>query len=404
MKPVTRKPLGGRALPKRQANCGLEKRRFLKASQRWRDRYHMLQEVVHDTILDWEFKARPMPWSSPVETRGSDVGPRTPEGMRWWCARIHPDDRPQVLGTLQDAFARRLSHWAQEYRFLTTEHTFVMVRHRARIVFDALGKPLHAVGAISNISNQQAKEAAETANHRKNQFLANMSHELRTPLHTIIAGSSMALDGMIGSLTDKQTEYLSLIHKSGEHLLKIINDILDISKIEAGKFSLSIEEITLEEFLHDTLQLMGPLINRKNHVLSTFLADNLPRTFHGDPVRLKQVLFNLLSNAHKFTPEGKKIRLSCYINASNHLVFAVKDEGPGIPHTELERIVQPYEQGSPQSDNTAMRGTGLGLPLSKMIMELHQGMLAIRTEVGKGSEFLACIPLAGLVSSETMSW
>lgn len=236
-----------------------------------------------------------------------------------------------------------------------------------------------------------AKEVAEEANRKKSQFLANMSHELRTPLHTVITGSNIALEGMLGPLEPQVTEYFSLIQHSGKHLLQVIDEILDFSKIEAGKFELMIQEINIREYLRQTMALIYPLAHEKGQPLQVIQAPDAPETFQGDFIRLKQALCNLLSNAQKFSPPQTPIIIRYFCEDSRYLCFSVQDYGPGIPEAEQGLILEPFEQGQP-SVYTSIGGTGLGLPLVKKIAELHQGSLEIYSKVGMGSIFTLKIP------------
>lgn len=233
---------------------------------------------------------------------------------------------------------------------------------------------------------------------RKDQFLASTSHELRTPLHTIITGSNMLQDGLLGPLNEKQSEYIAMIRSSGEHLLYLINELLDIAKIEAGKLSLNIQANDLREFIDQALLPVMPLIHEKNLRFSLHLAENLPESFQGDPIRLKQVLFNLLSNAIKFTSSGKELQLHCYASEDKRmLVLSVRDEGFGIYKSDLKRIFEPFEQGTQPQEGGYIKGTGLGLSLAQRIVEMHQGTIQVKSEVGVGSEFSVYLPLTSLV-------
>jgi PAS domain S-box-containing protein len=267
--------------------------------------------------------------------------------------------------------------------------------HRVDVLIGAAlleGSQENVVACILDISERKAKEQAELANLRKNRFLANMSHELRTPLHTIIAGASMGMEGMLGPVTEKQAEYYQLIYKSGEHLLQMINDILDISKIEAGKEVLVLQDFHPASFLEEAINMVKPLMAERGQVFSLEIQEPLPALYRGDPVRLTQVVCNLLSNAHKFTPEGKHIVLRSGLTDAGEWFISVRDEGPGISAEDMEFILQPFEQGKTQS-TTLIKGTGLGLPLAKRFISLHHGELDIHSPSGSGSEFVVRLPL-----------
>ncbi len=321
-----------------------------------------------------------------------------------WQQFIHPDDLDYCLHTIRKAKSR-LEQYTQEFRLRHYDGSYRWVIEVGLPRFTPNGDYAGYIGSCFDIHErkemeqrvEEAKRTAEQANIRKNQFLANMSHELRTPLHTIITGASMGLEGMLGPLNEKQAEYLNLIYRSGEHLLEIINDLLDIAKIEAGKLNLSIQEIDLIEFIEETTHPIEPLLTEKMQHFAIELSPKLPSVFRADPVRMKQVLLNLLSNAYKFTPSHKTIILSVQLASPDEIVFSVKDEGPGIPQSDLDRILQPFEQGSlPNNNDGQIKGTGLGLPLVKKIVELHQGRLEINTQVNQGSEFKVYLSLKPL--------
>lgn len=240
-------------------------------------------------------------------------------------------------------------------------------------------------------AEQQIQKSMMTT-FARGQSLVNISHELRTPLHTIISGASVMLDGMLGPLNEKQMEYILMICKSGEHMLQLIGDLLDLAKMDAGKLVLNKQVITLSEFINDMVGMMEPLFQEKEQKLELKLKEPLPTTFQADPLRLKQVICNLLSNSHKFTPREKTITICCALNPPQELVISVQDEGPGIPDSELEMILEPFGQGS-QTNLSSIKGSGLGLSLTKRLIELHQGRLEIKSTIGKGSEFTVVLPV-----------
>ncbi len=249
----------------------------------------------------------------------------------------------------------------------------------------------HAQSALKEAENEI--DRAVMANLRKDESLANTSHELRSPLQGIIAGSSMLLQEFFGPLNDKQKEYLGIIKNSGEHLLQLINDLLDIAKIDAGKLTIDIKEINLQSFIEETFKMVEPLGSEKNQMLIVQQEKNLPVTFQSDPVRLKQILCNLISNAIKFTPEEKLISLRCFLEEPTTLVFVVIDEGPGISESDLEKIFKPYEQGD-QVTLTSIKGTGLGLFLVQKLVHLLNGNIQVQSQVGQGSQFSVSLPLS----------
>jgi PAS domain S-box-containing protein len=236
-----------------------------------------------------------------------------------------------------------------------------------------------------------AKEAAETANQAKSEFLANMSHELRTPLNHIIGFTELLCDKQFGGLNPTQEEYLNDILQSSRHLLSLINDVLDLSKIEAGKMELEYSELPLREILENSL-IMVKEKALKNRLRLNLLFQEIPPTIWADEREVKQILYNLLSNAVKFTPEGGTVQLEARGLNDQGVEISVRDSGIGLKETDLERIFRPFEQG----DNSASRkyqGTGLGLSLAKRMVELHGGRIWAESRgEGAGSTFTVFLP------------
>ena len=243
---------------------------------------------------------------------------------------------------------------------------------------------------------QKAKDALEAksreleaASRHKSEFLANMSHELRTPLNAIIGFSEVLADGMFGEINEKQAEYLRDILESGRHLLSLINDILDLSKIEAGRMELEPAAFDLPQAIENVLILVRERASRRGIVLERTI-DTHPGTILADERKLKQVLLNLLSNALKFTPEGGRIE----VRASAHddvFEISVADTGVGIAPEDQAAVFEEFRQVGTVAKK--MEGTGLGLALSRKFVELHGGRISVKSHVGVGSTFTFTIPL-----------
>nr|MBA2370647.1 GAF domain-containing protein [Chloroflexota bacterium] len=249
-----------------------------------------------------------------------------------------------------------------------------------------------AVIAIQNsrlFNEIQAKSRElELANKHKSEFLANMSHELRTPLNAIIGFSEVLSEKMFGEVNDKQLEYLLDNHSSGHHLLSLINDILDLSKIEAGRTDLELSEFSLRDALENGVTMVRERASR--HAIGlTVAADGVERVT-ADERKVKQIVFNLLSNAVKFTPDRGHVR----IEATRHdgeVWVAVRDTGIGIDEADRERIFQEFQQAS-RDPERSREGTGLGLTLTQRFVELHGGRIWVESELGKGSTFTFTLP------------
>ena len=236
-----------------------------------------------------------------------------------------------------------------------------------------------------------AKEEAEAANQAKSGFLATMSHELRTPLNAIIGFSEMMQREVLGALGNEQYRaYVSDIHASGTHLLQIINDILDLSKAEAGKIDLSEDIFDLRDIMRSVDQLTAGRIYAAELTQNVDFPDELP-PISGDERKTKQVLLNLITNSVKFTPAGGLITISARWDPGIGLAVTVADTGIGIPDSDLERVLKPFEQVD-SSLSRQHQGTGLGLPLVKAIMELHGGWLDLKSDLGAGTQVTVVFP------------
>jgi len=239
--------------------------------------------------------------------------------------------------------------------------------------------------------NARHRQTAESANAAKSQFLANISHELRTPLNAILGFSEMMQAQTFGPLGARQyQEYVGDIHGAGAHLLNLINELLDLSKIEAGKFELVEEECEVPEIVEASIHLMGERALRADVTIEQHVASALPLV-RGDYRKIKQILLNLLSNAIKFTPTGGRVTVTADLAATGGVTLVVADSGIGIPPHELERVLEPFTQ----VENLLTRkhtGTGLGLPLCKALSELHGATLTLASTVGTGTSVTITFP------------
>ncbi len=239
---------------------------------------------------------------------------------------------------------------------------------------------------------REAKERAELSDRAKSDFLANMSHELRTPLNAIIGFSEMLVDEKIGPLNPDQKEFLSDVLKSGQHLLEIINDVLDLVKVASGKLELKAQRFSLSEAIAETCSIVKPIADKRNVAINVDApVDKDIITL--DPLRFKQVLYNLLSNAIKYNHDNGNVEVAVSVNEQKQIRLQVKDTGIGIKEEDLPRIFDDFIQLN-IGTTKVQQGTGLGLALTKKIIEQQKGSITAESEVGHGSTFTVVLPLA----------
>ena len=297
----------------------------------------------------------------------------------------------------------------------TLNYTLAAVAVCGEIFFLFLARQLHA-SELETSSHQAAKDTlifeleearnmsdearrhAEQANVAKSQFLATMSHELRTPLNAIIGFSEVLKSELLGPHQVPQyKEYAGDIHASGQHLLNLINELLDLSRIEAGKYDLNEEVVSLVDIAADCRRMMELRAKSKGIELVFSVGDNLPKLW-GDERAIRQVVLNLLSNAIKFTPQHGKVVLVVQRSGDGGQLISVKDNGPGIPESEIATVLSSFGQGS-LAQKTAEQGAGLGLPIVQKIMDLHQGRFDLFSKLRFGTEVIATFPRARVMDA-----
>ncbi len=331
-----------------------------------------------------------------------------------WRASVHPDDLSIDDRDLDRL--RRNQPVISELRTLTRDGRVVWVRVYAQPVLDKNSRELFGIhGAVQDITARKqaeiaiqelntslelrvtertrelaaAKERAESADHLKSAFLATMSHELRTPLNSIIGFTGILLMGLVGELSTEQTKQLNMIQDSARHLLELINDVLDISKIEAGQVELAREPYDMRAIIEKSVEKMRPLAEKKGLSLVTVVASSVGQ-MTGDRRRVEQVLINLVNNAVKFTEQGE-VRIEC-APEGEFLVTKVVDTGIGIRSEDMDTLFKPFRQVD-TGITRQYEGTGLGLSICKRLVETMGGSIWIESEWGSGSTFAFSLPM-----------
>jgi two-component system cell cycle sensor histidine kinase PleC len=318
---------------------------------------------------------------------------------------LHRRDRGRMAQAFQRAMIEQ-RNYEMEFRIIrpTGEVRFILLQGRCEL--DEEGDVIALFGIMQDITERtqherelcEAKESAERAYAAKSQFLANMSHELRTPLNAIIGFSEMIERQMLGPIgTEKYLDYIGGIRQSGEHLLDLISDILDMSKIEAGKYTLDVEEFNLFKVMRLAIHMIeGRALDGGVKVVSS-IPEEGDLHITGDRRAIMQMILNILSNAVKFTDEGGEVRVTCQTE-DDRIEICVEDTGIGIPANKLRYVTRPFEQAANQFTRNH-EGSGLGLAITKELAELHGGVLVIKSTVGVGTTVRITLPRQAILSA-----
>lgn len=327
----------------------------------------------------------------------------------FWQKTVHPHDYSSVMDSLAHTQLTE-EPFEMEYRMLARDGHVVWFHDHMVLIRDQRGQPLYWQGLKMDVTKRKEAEEEilqlnaelehrvadrtrelERALRAKDEFLASMSHELRTPLNSILGLSESLAENVAGPLNEKQERYVSTIIESGHHLLSLINDILDLAKIEAGQIVLNIEEVNVERVCQASLRMISEMAHKKHQEVSLQIDADMDVVW-GDERRLKQILVNLLSNAVKFTPENGKLGIQVRADREEkRVIFTVWDNGIGIHERDLQRLFRPFVQ----LDSSLARGgtgTGLGLALVTQMVRLHGGSISVDSEPGEGSRFNIVLP------------
>lgn len=349
---------------------------------------------------EWDLVTEEITWSDYLyRIFGFPAG--TPVTIETFLHFVVPGDRQRVQGQLQKALARR-EPFAFEYQILTTSGELRTLYTRGDVVRDPHDQPIRVAGIAQDVTQRrqqdealrQARDAAQAAARAKSQFLANMSHEIRTPLTGILGMTDLLL---ASPSTPEQRKYLEMVRSSGASLLQIIDDILDVSRMEAGKLTLDAQPFSLRESVTHVAQQLGVQAADKGLNLALRIAPDVPHWIHADEGRLRQILVNLIGNAIKFTQEGEvvvevEIEPDESAPEGESLHLRVRDTGIGIPEAVQAQIFDPFTQAD-GSTTRRFGGTGLGLSITAQLVRLMEGRTWVESEEGVGSVFHVVVPL-----------
>jgi signal transduction histidine kinase len=296
----------------------------------------------------------------------------------------------RVVGVLQAVSLQEDAFSSGELRLLRTMAGNLAVAIENVRLFSQLKHSEEAL-MLRNQALERANDRLQELDRLKSAFIASVSHELRTPLNSIIGFSEVVLDGLAGDVDPLANEYLGYIHDSGKHLLDLINDILDLSRMQAGRMTLSLGQVDVMEVVDEVRATLAPMIAKKRHTF-TINHDHAVPHIVADRFRLKQILLNLVSNACKFTQEGGQITVRACLTTPETLRLDVADDGPGIPVEDQAMIFEEFRQSQITRPG---EGTGLGLAITRRLVDLHGGRIWVDSGRGAGATFTVLFPLIG---------
>jgi PAS domain S-box-containing protein len=366
-------------------------------------RLAMAMNSTSDGVFDWDIENNSIYYSPRFKQMLGYRDDELENDVEIVSKRIHPDDIDGVWKYLNQYLKSQLSEYTQVYRIEHKNGGWVWIQSRGRAVFNRNGKAIRLIGAHTDVTPMKEMEeklkrekvAAETSNHAKSEFLANMSHEIRTPLNSIIGVSNiLAKSKKLGE--DQTQKLIRTLQNSSVSLMDLINDILDFAKIESGELKIETRDFELVPLMEQVISIMSVKANEKGIGFRVHYDQLIFDTHHGDELRVRQILLNLVGNAIKFTDKGSVTVTAWHEN--NSLLVQVKDTGIGIETSVQEKLFQKFEQGD-SSVNRKYGGTGLGLAISQQLAQMMNGTITLESTESIGSTFTLCLPVSDDVSA-----
>ena len=365
------------------------------ALEKSENRFKMSQTFANIGTWDWNIKSGDLYWSDRIPALFGGEEGNMETSYDNFVAAIHPEDREMVVGAINSCIENN-DEYDIEHRVIWPDGSIHWLHESGDMVHDEDGNPANMLGVVQDVTAKKdaevkiilAKEEADRANKAKSEFLSSMSHELRTPLNAILGfGQMLELDA--DTFNETQQGNVKEIIYAGNHLLTLINEVLDLAKIESGKLDIVMEKVDFDEVLEKSVALIEPLAAKRNIELSN-LAIGKGYIVCADKVRLTQVLVNILSNAVKYNHENGHITIKSELVATQRLRISITDSGGGISKQNIDKLFNPFERLDAKNN---VEGSGIGLVICKSLMELMGGTIGVKSTLGEGSTFWVEIAL-----------
>ena len=366
-----------------------ESKRLTSSLAESEHRLRLSQTYANIGTWDWNIKTGELFWSERIAPMFGGYDGSLETSYDNFINAIHIDDRANVIDAIDKAINQE-EEYSIEHRVVWKNGNVRWLKEQGGVERDENGEPFRMLGVVQDVTKekllneeiQHARNLAEQANTAKSHFLSSMSHELRTPLNGILGFAQIL--GSDSQLTKVQTDAASQIEKSGWHLLELINDVLEFSKIESGKINLDIKDVEIVSLIEECIDICKPIAQQFNTKISTNILNEL-LTVRADQTRIKQCLINLLSNAIKYNKKDGAVLITAAEINSKKIIISVKDNGQGMTKEQLEHLFESFNRLGRENDN--IEGTGIGLVITKRLIEAMDGQISVQSEAGSGSTF-----------------